>query len=100
MNDEQDETPSDTVQSKASSPWKWFEKCPNNDRKAICKIYQKPTDRSGWSTGNRIKHLENLHKILTNCRKRLHPSSQKQKELRSPQTKESRNLDRLFTEWV
>ncbi len=90
----------ETVQPKGSTVWKWFEKCPTNGRKAICKLCDRPQDRSGGSTTNMIKHLENVHKINPGCRKRPHSSPQKQKELRPPPTSESRNLDRLFTEWV
>lgn len=46
-----------------------------------------------------IKHLENIHKIASGCRKRPHPPSQKAKELR-PTTEVSQKIDRLLTEWI
>ncbi len=60
---------------------------------------QKPQDRSGGSTSNMIKYLENVHKIDSGCRQRPHPQPQKAKELREV-TEFSRRCDRLLTEWI
>ena len=46
-----------------------------------------------------IKHLENVHKIASGCRKRPHPQPQKAKELR-PATEFSKKCDRLLAEWI
>ncbi len=76
-----------------------FYTAPELSIQTICKYCEKPQDRSGGSTSNMIKHLENVHIIDSRCRKRPHPQPQKAKELRQV-TEFSQRCDRLLTEWI